>query len=151
MALPNAYMLPAMIAGLLLTAILMFRRSASRTLAPVLFRRPAYVIAVVLEFAGLNLMMIVLRRWHLETYFVQALGLVVGLRFIGLQIASGQRRYLGLCLAMCAVSLLGLCLPGATAAGLNVRDLVTACGCALALWVTARPVAWARPVPLSPR
>lgn len=141
MALPRSWTVAAVVAGVLVTALLLVQRRRGTATGSSLFRRRAYIVAVVLEVAGLYVAMQLLAMYGLERYFVQALGLVVGLHFIGLWVASGLRRYLWLCLAMCVVSLIGIVLPGAAAGHLNMRNLVTAYGCALALWFLARPAA----------
>ena len=140
MALPRSWIVPAVIIGLLVTVYLLVRRCRHTVTKSDMFRRRAYMVAVVLEVVGLYVVMQLLAKYHLEAYFVPALGLVVGLHFIGLWVASSLRRYLWLCLAMCAVSLIGIMLPGAAVGYLNLRDAVTAYGCALALWFVARPV-----------
>jgi len=88
---------------------------------------------------SLYVAMLLLKKYELGSFFVQVLGFVVGLHFIGLWVASGQRRYLWLCLSMCIVSLIGVMLPSATSGDFNLRNVVTAYGCAFALWFIARP------------
>lgn len=141
MALPRHWMMPAIVAGLLLTVLLLVQRCRGTASGHGLFRRRAYIVAVVLEVAALYVLMPLLKKYGLESYAVPALGLVVGLHFIGLWVASGLRRYLWLCAAMCAVSLIGILLPGAATGHFNMRDVVAAYGCALALWFMARPAA----------
>lgn len=138
MALPAQWTVPAVVVGLLLTVFLLIKRYREAATVPNLFRRRAYIVAVVLEVVGLYVAALLLQRYNLEPYFVQAIGFVVGLHFIGLWCASGQRRYLWLCLVMCAASLVGIVLPSATADHVSIRDLVTSYGCALALWFVAR-------------
>jgi hypothetical protein len=139
MALPHQRRVPAIVVGLLVTAVLVVERCRKAASGSSLFRRRAYVVAVALEVAGLYLAMSLLKRYGLEAFFVQALGFVVGLHFIGLWMASGQRRYLWLCVSMCVVSLMGALLPSASSGHFNVRNAFTAYGCAVALWVAARP------------
>lgn len=138
MALPSHWLVPAIVIGLLVTAFLLVQRYRGAAAASTLFRRRAYIVAVVLEIVALYVAIPMLHRYHLEAYLVQVVGLVVGLHFIGLWQASGLRRYLWLCLTMCIVSVVGAMLPGATAGQFNIRDAVTAYGCALALWSAAR-------------
>src|SRR6185312_8734872 len=102
-ALPQRWMVPTVVAGLLVTAVLLVERCRKSAAGSGLFRRRAYVVAVVLEVAGLYLAMWLLKRYGLESYFMQALGFVVGLHFIGLWLASDQRRYVWLCVCMCLV------------------------------------------------
>jgi len=138
-ALPQRWMVPTVVAGLLVTAVLLVERCRKSAAGSGLFRRRAYVVAVVLEVAGLYLAMWLLKRYGLESYFMQALGFVVGLHFIGLWLASDQRRYVWLCVCMCVVSLMGVLLPSAASGHFNLRNAFTAYGCAVALWVAARP------------
>lgn len=138
-ALSLHWTIPAAAAGLLITALLIALRCRSAGYGSGVFRRRAYLVAVGLEVVGLYLAMLLLQKYELEAFFVQALGLVVGLHFIGLWVASGQRRYLWLCSIMCVVSLIGILLPGAASGDFNLRNVVTSYGCAVALWLLARP------------
>lgn len=139
MALPQHWMMPAVVIGLLVTVFLLVHRSRRAGSGSSLFRRRAYIVAVVLEVVGLYAAMLLLKKYELESFFVQALGFIVGLHFIGLWAAGGQRRYLWLCLSMCIVSLIGVVLPSAAFGHFNLRNVVTAYGCAFALWIIARP------------
>jgi len=142
MALPQHWMMPAVVIGLLVTVFLLVQRCRNAGSGSSLFRRRAYIVAVVLEVTGLYLAMLLLKKYELEPFFVQALAFVVGLHFIGLWVASGQRRYLWLCLNMCIVSLIGIILPDGASGQLNLRNVFTAYGCAIALWFIARPAAY---------
>lgn len=137
--LPPQWVIPATIIGLLITVFFLVRLYRKSSATPTnLFRRQAYIIAVILEVAGLNAAMLLLQRYGLQSYTVQAVGLVVGLHFIGLWLASNSRRFIWICLSMCVVSLLGALLPNSAAGHLNIRDIVTAYGCAITLWYFAR-------------
>ena len=138
-ALPSQWTIPATIVGLLITVFFLIQLYRKSSATPTnLFRRRAYIVAVILEVAGLYVAMSLLQRYGLQSYTVQAVGLVVGLHFIGLWLASNSRHFIWICLSMCAVSLLGALLPNAAAGHLNGRDIVTAYGCALTLWFFAR-------------
>jgi hypothetical protein len=141
MALPQHWTVPVVVIGLLVTVFLLLQRCRNAGSGSRLFRRRAYIVAVVLEVAGLYVAMLLLQKYGLEPFFVQALGFVVGLHFIGLWVASGQCRYLWLCFSMCVVSLIGIMLPSAASGHFNLRNVVTAYGCAVALWFIARPTA----------
>lgn len=139
MALARSWRVPAIIAGVLFTLLLLVGRWRSAGSGVGLFRRRAYLVAVALELAGINVAVVLLRKYGLESFLVQALGLVVGLHFIGLWAACGDRRYLWICGGMCICSLLGTMLPDAAPGTLNARDAVTAYGCAFTLWFAACP------------
>lgn len=138
-ALPSRWSTAAAIAGLSITALLVIHlfRGESADQAS-LFRRRAYIVAVVLEVVGLYAAMSLLPQYKLESHAIQVIGFVVGLHFIGLWLASKSKRFIWICASMCAVSLLGTLLPNAVPGHFNVRDAVTAYGCALALWFFAR-------------
>jgi len=67
----------------------------------------------------------------LQAYALQALGVIIGLHFIGLWKASGMARFLGIAAAMTIVSLAACALPP------PLRDMVTGFGNALVLWIGA--------------
>lgn len=98
-----------------------------------MFRRRAYIIAVVLEVVAIAAASYLLRSHGLQDYFIPAVGVIVGLHFIGLWKATGTRRFLGIAAAMCVVSVVSMLLPHA-GGGLDVRDAVCGFGNALVLW-----------------
>ncbi|MFT3978805.1 MAG: hypothetical protein QM688_17115, partial [Sphingomonas bacterium] len=67
----------------------------------------------------------------LGDYFLCAVGVIVGLHFIGLWRANGEARFLHIALAMCMVSIGAMLLP------LAWRDASLGFGNALVLWVGA--------------
>lgn len=138
-ALTPGWRLPMAIAGVVVTIVLVVR--LWRTPAPPmdgnrLFGRRAYQIAVILEVLAIYAASAVLPRLGLQDYFLQAVGLIVGLHFIGLYIASGSRRFLGIAAGMSIVSVAATAMPQ-WIDGWHVRDAVTGLGNALALWIGA--------------
>lgn len=102
-----------------------------------LFRRHAYWVAVVLEVAALVAAGHFLPRYGLQAYFVPAIGIIVGLHFIGLWKATGNTVFVWIAGAMCAVSAAAAALPDAPIGSLNARALFASYGNALVLWVAA--------------
>ena len=49
-----------------------------------MFRRWPYLLAVVLEIVAIYTVSAALPRYILQTYFIEAVGVIVGLHFIGL-------------------------------------------------------------------
>lgn len=102
-----------------------------------LFHRHAYRVAVVLEVVALVAAGYLLPRYGLEAYFVPAIGIIVGLHFIGLWRASDKTIFLWIAGTMCAVSAAAIALPSAPFGFLNARTLFASYGNALILWVGA--------------
>lgn len=102
-----------------------------------LFRRRAYLIAVLLEVAALAGSGIVLPRYGLQAYVVPVIGIIVGLHFIGLWRASAKPIFLWIAGAMCAVSTAAIVLPAAPTGFLNPRAVFASYGNALVLWISS--------------
>jgi hypothetical protein len=96
-----------------------------------LFRRRTYYLAVGFEVAAIVAANLLLPSFGLQAYALQALGVIIGLHFIGLWQASGMARFLGIAAAMTIVSLAACALPP------PLRDMVTGFGNALVLWIGA--------------
>jgi hypothetical protein len=76
-----------------------------------------------------------LRQFALSQLLLPAIGLIVGLHFLGLWKATDLRVFLWTALAMCLVCGVAAFLPGATENGnIDVRRVVTGLGTALVLW-----------------
>lgn len=138
LALPRAFTTWAAAGAAALTLILLGRLWLSA--APQrsgFFRRSAYRVAVVLEIVALVAAGYLLPRSGLAAYLVPVIGIIVGLHFIGLWRASGNRIFLLIAGAMCAVSAVAMALPAAPAGFLNARALFASYGNALVLWVGA--------------
>ena len=106
-----------------------------------LFRAKAYWVSVALEVAAIYLASILLSKVGLQAYFIQALGIIVGLHFIGLWRATGSPRFLAISAGMFIVSAIACFLP-AQFSGWNPRDFATGLGNALILWAGASGVLW---------
>lgn len=104
-----------------------------------LFRRGAYRITVILEVAALAASGYLLPRYGLQAYFVPAIGIIVGLHFIGLWRASAKPIFLWIAAALCAISAAASVLPAAPEGFLNPRVVFASYGNAMVLWIsTAR-------------
>ena len=141
LALQNGLRGAAMAAGLVISAYLILRLWRSRAQAnegTAMFRRRAYAVAVVLEIAALYAVALLLPRYGLRAWMIPAVGVVVGLHFIGLWKASGHARFLWIAGCMTAVSVLSLALPPTPLLfAANARDAVCGYGNALVLWLFA--------------
>uniref|UniRef100_UPI0035CA32E8 hypothetical protein n=1 Tax=uncultured Sphingomonas sp. TaxID=158754 RepID=UPI0035CA32E8 len=124
----------------LVTMLLIVRlwrmKSLSSTSRPRLFSMRAYQIAVVAEVFAIYAASAVLPRFGLQGFFIQIVGIIVGLHFIGLWAATRSERFLGIAAGMCIISAVAIPLPvGAHLA--NLRDVFTGFGNALVLWIGA--------------
>ena len=141
LALQKPMQAPAMAVGLLLSAVLILRlwRLPNRADGgTAMFRRRAYAVAVVLEIAALYGVALLLPRYGLRSYFIPAVGVVVGLHFVGLWKAAGHARFLWIAAGMTALSLLSMAIPAAPLlVAANLRDAVCAYGNAVVLWCFA--------------
>ncbi len=91
LALPRPWT-PWAVGGAVILCLILLRRlwfSTARESGG-LFRRNAYWVAVVLEVAALVAADYLLARYGLEAYLVPAIGIIVGLHFIGLWKATGK-------------------------------------------------------------
>lgn len=137
LSLPIAWHMPGLalagVIGVLCAAVAV--RSVGRTRAP-LFSKSAYRIAVALEVASIMTASYMLGRMGLSAWFLQAVGVAVGLHFMGLAMASGDRRYLLLTVAITLVSCIAIFLPR-TAGALHLADAFTGWGIAIVMWGTS--------------
>jgi hypothetical protein len=134
-ALPPGWRGPAYAAVAAVTLGLLVRlwRAAPARPGERLFGRSAYRWAVAGELAAIYAASALLPRWGLRAFFIEVVGIIVGLHFIGLWRATGARRFLFICAGMVAVSAAAMALPariGETAA----RDAGAGFGNALVLW-----------------
>jgi hypothetical protein len=136
LALPTAWHWPvAGITGMVtLTILLRLWRGPSPVSGAPLFRRQVYRWAVMFEVVAIAAASVLLRRAGLQSFFIQVVGIVVGLHFIGLYRATRAPRFLAMCAGMIAVSAAAMLLP-APAGGLAPRDVATGFGNALVLWI----------------
>jgi hypothetical protein len=99
------------------------------------FRGHIYGMAVAFEAAGIFATIWLLRQLALPQFLLPAIGLIVGLHFLGLWKATDLRVFLWTALSMCLVCGLAAFLPGATENGsVDVRRVVAGLGSALVLW-----------------
>lgn len=101
-----------------------------------MFDRWPYLIAVVLEVLAIRVTVALLPHYGAERYLLQAVGIIVGLHFIGLWKASQSSRFLLISAGMCVVSALSVLAQPATA-GLRAGDVLAGFGNALVLWLGA--------------
>ena len=139
-ALPPAWHIPAASLAIVATALLivMLWRSDQPAAGPAgrLFGRQAYQSAVVAELLAIYAASAVLPRLGWQGYFIEAVGIIVGLHFIGLWAATRAPRFLGIAAGMCTISAAAIPLP-ATLHLLHLRDGFTGAGNALVLWLGA--------------
>ena len=98
-----------------------------------MFHRLPYVIAVVLEALAIAAVVALLPRHGHERYLLQAIGIIVGLHFVGLWRASQSTRFLWISAGMCFLSAFATFVQPATA-GVQAGDALTGFGNALILW-----------------
>lgn len=140
--LPKGLRLPAEGVGFLVTIALvasLWKRSASGGSSAGFLHRRGYIVAVSLEVVAICAASALLTRYGLKSYFIQAVGVIVGLHFIGLWQATRSSRFLWIAACMSGVSALSACLPGVWN-GFDPRDVVTGFGNALVLWIGAGSV-----------
>jgi hypothetical protein len=138
-ALPQGWRMAALVAGWIVTALLIvqvWRRPGAGNGGSAMFRRRAYLVAVVLEVAAIVAAGSVLPRAGLGDELIPAIGIIVGLHFLGLWKATDLRRFVAIALAMCAVSLLAALLP-LDWHGIDARIAACGFGNALVLWAGA--------------
>lgn len=85
---------------------------------------------------ALNVAGNLLRRSGLASDLLTSVGIIVGLDFIGLCLASRMPRFLWIAGAMCAVSTLAAFVPAASAS-FHPRNAATGFANAVALWIGA--------------
>ena len=132
MSLPPRLIVAATIAALAVTAVLILRVWRIRpTLSggTVLFRSTAYFVAVALEVAAIMAVSNLLPRYGLAGTMIPSVGVIVGLHFIGLWQAAGQRQFLGIAGGMCAVSLIcDAAAAGSARSRMRIRQCAGALG-----------------------
>jgi hypothetical protein len=101
-----------------------------------LFRKPAYIIAVGAEFAGMYTASLLLTRFGAQQQIYSAIGCIVGLHFIGLWLATRSTRFVRITIGMCLVSLLSMIVPF-TWHTVGLRYLLLGAGNAAVLWLAA--------------
>lgn len=101
-----------------------------------LFQTRAYMIAVHAEVVAIYAASSLLIRHGAQQQVLPAVGVIVGLHFIGLWMATRSSRFLSITAGMCTVSLLSMVVPY-TWNGVGARNLLLGLGNALVLWWNA--------------
>lgn len=99
-----------------------------------------YGIAVAGEVVAIAIAVAVLRWRRRRDLILPAVGVIVGLHFIGMWKAFEMPLFLAVAFAMSAVSLFAFALPGTNARGFSARQSVSGFGCAAVLWIAALTV-----------
>ena len=139
LGLPPVWRAPVGVAGILASLLLIVRLWRMKTLAGTgnaLFGRRAYLLAVALEIAAIMVFTNLAPRYGLQDQLIPAVGVIVGLHFIGLWRATMMRRFLWIAGGMVAVSAFSALLPHAWN-GIDPRDAACGFGNALVLWFGA--------------
>jgi hypothetical protein len=111
LALPAPWPVAVGIVGSAAVLAILIRQLGSSANGRARFARGRYLAAVALEFAALATLATFLARWGREDVLWPAAGIIIGLHFVGLWWASGQRRFLNLAAAMTAVNAVALLVP----------------------------------------
>ncbi|CAN5202520.1 hypothetical protein BH10PSE2_BH10PSE2_23740 [soil metagenome] len=138
-SLPHGLQLPVDGLGIAVTLgllVVLWRQRDRVASGTGMFRRRGYLVAVVVEGLAIFGVTVLMPRYGLQTYLVQAVGAIVGLHFVGLWQATRDVRFLWIAGCMCGVSALAALLPGAMG-GFDARNAVTGLGNAIVLWVCA--------------
>lgn len=137
--LPGTWQWPMVVAGWIVTIVLvaqLWRRKTAAGGGGAMFRQRTYIVAVILEVAALFAAANLLPRAGFGDELIPAVGMIVGLHFIGLWMATGLRRFIWIALEMCTVSVFSAFLP-VVYAGLDPRVAICGYGNALVLWIGA--------------
>ncbi|KQS03655.1 hypothetical protein ASG11_04855 [Sphingomonas sp. Leaf357] len=103
-------MMAALVTTLLIVRLWRINQTSSVTM-PSLFRRKAYLFSVVAEVLAIYVASAVSTRFGFREYFIQIVGIIVGLHFIGLWAATRSKRFLAIAGGMCIVSTVSIPLP----------------------------------------
>jgi hypothetical protein len=140
--LPPEWRLNALIAIVLIAAALIIAAVRTSGSTNVLGSKPfdgrAYGGAVAAEALAIVVAVPLLTHAHREAYVPPVIALIVGLHFLGLWKASGQRMFVWICVGLCAVSCAAALLPSdvvVEGTGMQSRLAFTGLGSALALWI----------------
>ena len=139
MALPPSWRFPmALLAGMptIIFVVRHWRASPAPSPEGRLLSRKSYQIALGVEIAAICVASAMLPRVGLQSYFIEVLGIIVGLHFIGLWHATRSKRFLWIAAGMCIASAFAIALPAALGS-LHLRDAATGLANALVLWFGA--------------
>ena len=101
------------------------------------FQGRVYGLSVAGEVLAIVIAVALLRWRRRRDLILPAVGLIVGLHFIGMWKAVGSPLFLAVAAAMSAVSLVAFLLPGWDRNGFSARQSVAGFGCAAILWIAA--------------
>jgi hypothetical protein len=139
LALPRMYR-PQEIAAVILMTIgvllRMWKRTSDLPARKAFFKTRAYLVSVACEATALCITSVIFQRFGLSEFLYSAIGLIVGLHFIGLWRASGSRRFLSISGGMCVVSVLSALIPLSWKM-FDLRYAFLGAGNALILWIGA--------------
>jgi hypothetical protein len=138
-ALPRPYDRASCAFGLVIALIFLARlwkREPPIAATGPLFRTPAYLVSVVAEVLAINAVSILLPRFGAQRQVLSAVGVIVGLHFVGLWIATRSPGFLRITAGMCFVSLLSRIMPF-TWHAIGLRYLLLGGGNAIILWLAA--------------
>lgn len=140
MALPPGWRVSTTIiaaaATIILIARLWWTREPASNSSEQLFKRKAYQTAVIAEVLAIYAASALLSKYGLQGYFIQVVGIIVGLHFIGLWFATRSSRFLGIAAGMTILSAIAILLP-TTSHLIELRNFFTGAGNALVLWLGA--------------
>lgn len=136
--LPHAYVGAAYACGVVLAGLFLVRlwRAPFSGVGRPLFKTRAYIVAVVAEVMAIYAASALLTRHGWQQQVLPTVGVIVGLHFIGLWIATRSPRFLSITAGMCAVSVIAMLMPYEWH-GVRARNLLLGLGNALVLWWNA--------------
>ena len=123
------------VAMLLIAAYVWFRPEARVQVG--VFHGLVYSISVAAEAAAIAIAVVFLKLGRRSDLILPAVGLIVGLHFIGMWKATTLALFLVVAAAMSAVSLVAFLLPQDDGQGFSARRSVPGFGCAAVLWAAA--------------
>ena len=140
LSLQSGWRIPILIVVAIITILLIInlsrRNSLPREANKNLFGRKYYFLAVGLELLAIYVASVLLTRFGLQQYLIEAVGVIVGLHFIGLWKATKSTVFLKIAAGMCIVSIFGAAFPY-TFRLIHLRDFIASSGNALVLWYYA--------------
>ena len=136
LALSRPWWAPAIAASLATSMALLIGVGRNKATQSGLFQRDAYRIAVGAELAAIAVVQVILSKLGLLSFSLSAIGVIVGLHFIGLWKASSSKKFLFIAFGMCVVSLTSMALPSPPT-GTRPREVAVGLGNALILWAGA--------------
>lgn len=121
----------ATIAGAFVATGALLYANVSQSSALTKFNRNIFVLAMAFEIIGIAGAVWLLIAFREPTFIWSAVASIVGLHFIGLWLATDDRTYLGITIAMCGTGLVSALLP------FPARMQVAGLASAMVLWLGA--------------